>query len=158
MFKLLVISCLVACAYGNSAGAPEDSCDDMTPKHPADPQKSPFPYKVTVNRNQVRAGENVEITVGGGRTFKGFLLQVRGGNKAVGQFQNGGGDKYWKTIKCHDNDKSTATHKNATEKKNLKLIWKAPSAPGKYTVYATVAQDGGTFWAYHPTETINVVA
>ncbi|KAF2904323.1 hypothetical protein ILUMI_01851 [Ignelater luminosus] len=88
---------------GYSGGAPVEVCDDMTPKHPVDPQKSSFPYTVTVSQSEVKAGEKVQITINGAKekSFKGFLLEVRSGDKAVGSFSIPDTDKYAKGIDCH---------------------------------------------------------
>lgn len=93
----------VTTVYGYSGGAPVEVCDDMTPKHPVDPQKSSFPYTVTVSQSEVKAGEKVQITVKAAKekSFKGFLLQVRNGDKAVGSFSIPDTDKYAKAINCH---------------------------------------------------------
>jgi hypothetical protein len=152
---LIVISAIVATAWGYSAGAPESVCDDMTPKHPVEPQKSPLPYTISVSKKEAKGGEIVDITIGG-KTFKGFLVQVRNGDKAVGSFQIPDTDKYSKPINCHGTNGSGATHKNAVEKKDLVLKWKAPEASGNYQVYVTVAEDGGTFWAGQPTQKIKI--
>jgi hypothetical protein len=147
---LIVISAIVATAWGYSAGAPESVCDDMTPKHPVEPQKSPLPYTISVSKKEAKGGEVVDITIGG-KTFKGFLVQVRNGDKAVGSFQIPDTDKYSKPINCHGTNgvsidrkkerrrlssllQSGATHKNAVEKKDLVLKWKAPEASGNYQV------------------------
>ncbi|VEN39080.1 unnamed protein product [Callosobruchus maculatus] len=146
----------VSYAYGYSAGAPESVCEDMLPKHPVDAQKTKMPYKISVSKNQVKGGDAVDITIGG-KTFKGFFLQVRDDKgKPVGEFQIPANDKYAKSVNCHNSKTNAATHKNATDKKDFKLTWKAPGSPGKYTVYATVAEDGGTFWVKKPTEVISV--
>ncbi|XP_019878453.1 putative defense protein Hdd11 [Aethina tumida] len=157
MAKLIILTVLavVSGAWCYSAGAPESVCDDMTPKHPVEPQKSKLPYTVSVNKKEVNAGDVVEITVGG-KPFKGVLLQVREGNKAVGSFLIPDDDKYTKAITCHGNKGSAATHKNSTDKKDLVFKWKAPQASGNYVVYLTAAQDGGVFWVAKPTQTIKV--
>ncbi|KAG5883230.1 hypothetical protein JTB14_011422 [Gonioctena quinquepunctata] len=152
---IIVLLSTIACSHAFSGGAPVGTCDDMTPKHPVDPQKSPLPYKISVSKNEIKAGDAVDIVISG-KQFKGFLLQVRKGDKAVGQFQIPDNDKYAKAITCHGANKSGATHKNSEAKNNFKLTWKAPKETGKYTVYATVAEDGGTFWARKPTELISV--
>lgn len=97
---LIVISAVVATAWGYSAGAPESVCDDMIPKHPVLPQKSPLPYTISVSKKEAKAGEIVDITIGG-KPFKGFLVQVRNGKNAVGSFQIPDSDKYAKVINCH---------------------------------------------------------
>lgn len=155
MAKLIILTVLavVSGAWCYSAGAPESVCDDMTPKHPVEPQKSKLPYTVSVNKKEVNVGDVVEITVGG-KPFKGVLLQVREGNKAVGSFLIPDDDKYTKAITCHGNKgvssnnlfnfcgsiwlfllfQSAATHKNSTDKKDLVFKWKAPQASGNYVV------------------------
>ncbi|XP_060517207.1 putative defense protein Hdd11 [Cylas formicarius] len=159
MNKVIAITTLLSLAgavWGYSGGAPESVCGDMIPKHPADPQKSPFPYKVTVDNGLVKPGQEVKITVTG-KPFKGFIIQVRDANqKAVGSFLIPADDKFMKAINCHTNKGSAATHKNSTDKSDITLVWKAPEAAGKYTVTATIAQDGATFWTAKPTEVINV--
>ncbi|KAJ3654239.1 hypothetical protein Zmor_013438 [Zophobas morio] len=152
---LVVVSALVATSWGYSAGAPESVCDDMTPKHPVDPQKPPLPYTIAVSKKEAKAGEVVEITIGG-KPFKGFLLQVRNGDKAVGSFDIADTDKYAKAINCHGTAGSAATHKNAVDKNNLVLKWKAPEGSGNYQIFVTVAEDGGTFWAAQPSQKIKI--
>lgn len=95
-----VILAFIAYTKAYSGGAPEGVCEDMTPKHPAPPQTSKFPYTITVNKKEVKAGEQVEITISGGQPFKGFLLQVRDGDKPVGSFDIPATNKYAKTINC----------------------------------------------------------
>lgn len=98
-FAVLALSAVTVRGY--SGGAPEGVCDDMTPKHPVAPQTSRFPYTVSVNKKEVKAGDNIEITISGGAPFKGYFLQVRDGDKAVGTFEIPATDKYSKAISCH---------------------------------------------------------
>lgn len=97
---LSVFLAVVSIAWGYSGGAPESVCEDMTPKHPATPQISRFPYTISVSKKEVKVREKVEISVSGGKPFKGFLLQVRDGDKPVGSFQIADTDRYAKTINC----------------------------------------------------------
>lgn len=112
MFKsaLVVFASLVALGWGYSAGAPETVCDDMTPKHPVEPQKSVLPYTVSVSKKEAKQGETIDITISG-KSFKGYLVQVRNGNKAVGSFVIPETDRYSKTINCHGG-KSVSTFIN----------------------------------------------
>lgn len=99
--NVAVILALIATARAYSGGAPEGVCEDMTPKHPAPPQTSRFPYTVSANKKEVKTGEELEITISGGKPFKGFLVQVRDGdNKPVGNFKIADTDKFAKTINC----------------------------------------------------------
>lgn len=96
----VIFSAMVAVAWGYSAGAPEAVCDDMTPKHPVEPKKTPLPYKISVDRKEAKSGEIVKITIGG-KAFKGYFVQVRKGNKAVGSFVIPDTDKFSKIVNCH---------------------------------------------------------
>lgn len=97
---LFAILAVISGARAYSGGAPESVCEDMTPKHPAPPRTTPFPYTVSVNNKEIKAGDQVEITISGGNPFKGFLMQVRDGDKPVGTFKIPDTDKYAKTINC----------------------------------------------------------
>lgn len=94
------ILAVITGAHAYSGGAPEAVCEDMTPKHPAPPQTSKFPYTISVSNKEIKSGDEVEITISGGNSFKGFLLQVRDGDKPVGSFKIPDTDKYAKTINC----------------------------------------------------------
>lgn len=150
----LALASIVALTHAYSGGAPVDVCEDMTPKHPAAPQKSKMPYKVTVNSEAVSAGGVVKITVSGRGGFKGFLAQVRKNNEPVGKFLVSDDDKFIKTINCGKGEQviferfrqfvdfllpglkqifplpaiqNAATHKNSEVKNNLSLNWQAPA-------------------------------
>ncbi|KAI4466463.1 cytochrome b561/ferric reductase transmembrane [Holotrichia oblita] len=153
---VLIVTVSTATAY--SGGAPTDTCEDMTPKHPSPPQSDKtFPYKVSLNSNEIKSGEKAEITISGG-DFKGFLLEVRDEDKPVGTFDIPDHHRYAKAIGC-SGKRSAATHKNSATKKDLTLEWKPPrGAKGKdYTVYVTVARDGDTYWVHQPTENLKIV-
>lgn len=98
--SFLTVLCAISGAWAYSGGAPEAVCEDMTPKHPAPPQTSRFPYTISVSNKEIKSGDEVEITISGGNPFKGFLAQVRDGDKPVGSFKIPDTDKYAKTINC----------------------------------------------------------
>lgn len=112
MKVVVFVTCLavtIAIANGYSGGAPVEVCSDMKPQHPVDPQKSAFPYSVTANKKDVKAGDKVDFVIGGGN-FKGFLLQVRNSeNKAVGSFDVADTDRFVKTINCHKSENVSQT-------------------------------------------------
>lgn len=99
-YYFAVILALTSYVRAYSGGAPEGVCEDMTPKHPAPPQTSSFPYTVSVSKKEIKSSDEVEITISGGQPFKGFLVQVRDGDKPVGSFKIPATDKYAKTINC----------------------------------------------------------
>lgn len=100
-FQLLAILAVVTSTCAYSGGAPESTCDDMTPKHPVDPKSTEFPYEIQISKKKISPGDIVEITIGKDKVFKGYLLQVRKGDKAVGQFIISDDDKFSKILPCH---------------------------------------------------------
>lgn len=46
---IATILAVLACAHGYSSGAPSSACENMTPGHPASPQKSQSPYVITTS-------------------------------------------------------------------------------------------------------------
>ncbi|XP_045471610.1 putative defense protein Hdd11 [Harmonia axyridis] len=149
MHKLACFAILLSaatCTWAYSSGAPTAVCDDMTPKHPFDPQTSALPYTVSISKKTVKPGEETDITISG-KDFKGFLVEVRKGDKAVGSFLVDSKDKDIQALKCHGSSNSAATHSNASVRKSITLKWKAPQEKGELHVLATVAADGAVFWA-----------
>ncbi|XP_065164061.1 putative defense protein Hdd11 isoform X2 [Atheta coriaria] len=155
----LVLTLCVA-VHANSNGGSETCCVDMVPKHPVDAQSSPFAktgYKVSVDKEKISDGGEAKITVSGERPFKGYLLQVRDGETAIGTFDIAANDGHSKTINCFTKEKNMATHNNANDKKSVSVTWKPPKGVKKtYTVYVTVAENGGVFWVRQPTAKITV--
>ncbi|KAK9872293.1 hypothetical protein WA026_017095 [Henosepilachna vigintioctopunctata] len=149
---LFVLS-VATCAMAYSDGAPAEVCDDMTPKHPFEPRKDKFPYTVAISKTSLASGQETDITISG-KDFKGFFVQVRKGNKAVGTFTTN--PKEVRGVKCHGTANSAATHSNASVKKSITLKWKAPQEKGELEVYATVAENGEIFWAKHKVGKITV--
>ncbi|CAG9826147.1 unnamed protein product [Diabrotica balteata] len=127
----------------------------MIPKHPFTPQTSQIPYKFGFNKDKIKAGEKVDITITG--TFKGLLLEVREGDNAVGEWVVADTDPDFRTLNCHGNNNTALTHKNAHYKSNVNLTWKAPNKVGKYILYATIGTTVESFWAHEAIKLINVV-
>lgn len=101
-FAFILSAATTVWAY--SSGAPTTVCDDMTPKHPFEPQASELPYTVSISKKTLKPGEDTEITISG-KEFKGFLVQVRKGDKAVGSFDIDSKDKDSKALTCHGSAK-----------------------------------------------------
>ncbi|KAF5297664.1 hypothetical protein FQA39_LY11995 [Lamprigera yunnana] len=153
-FFLLFVSPI----YANSTGAPEDACEDMKPQHGPDPQPSSFPYRVTVSKKDVKQGENIQITISGAKEkqFKGFMVQVREKNNAVGTFLIPSEDELAQVLQCKSKNVA-ATHKSSDLKDSVALTWMAPTKyKGKLTVYVSVAKTGAVFWAAHPTNELYI--
>lgn len=104
LVHFVLLSSIISLTVAYSGGAPEAVCEDMTPKHPAPPQTSRFPYTVSVDKQELRGPKDkLHITISDHKPFKGFLLQVRDGDKAIGQFEISDTDKFAKTITCFGN-------------------------------------------------------
>ncbi|GLG95737.1 Defense protein l(2)34Fc [Gryllus bimaculatus] len=155
--RQLALACAAACALllacqvqGYAKGAPEGSCGDMVPQHGVDPQKSPSPYTLT----PVKAKDgSVSLTLKGGKTFKGFLVQGRDASgKAVGSFKVTPGAR---TVDCTGpNSASGATHSGPEEKSSVSLTWEPKGVSGPITFWYTVAHNGGEFWVAQKTQSV----
>jgi len=133
--SLLGLLCLfhTTSAYQNGAPDSAEICEKLSPKHGVDPQTSPSPYSVNVNRNSLNGGEKLTITLQAPSEsyFKGFLVSVKkaGDAKApVGKFDiSGEQNRTGKSLKCFGLPKSAATHIDGSEKKQVSLDWIAPN-------------------------------
>lgn len=100
----IFVACIaVPSAWAYSAGAPPTACDDMTPQHGVDPQKSAAPYKLELSTNRIRSNGEIELELRGkgkGDLIKGFLVQARVGNQPIGQFKVAPNNKQVQTISC----------------------------------------------------------
>lgn len=93
---LLAVLATVTVVTGYGAGAPKEACGDMIPQHHTDPQTTPFPYRLSVSKKGIKGGEKVTVTISAGgkyKDFKGFFVQARVGDSAVGQFDPAPGVK-----------------------------------------------------------------
>lgn len=178
IFVALLATIKVVSGYG--AGAPKEACGDMIPQHHTPPQTSPFPYKITVNKKIIRAGESVQVSITSGgsvKDFKGFFIQGRVGDRPVGKFSETPGVKL---VDCGNSRgvssyeqlpllsifmyfnlfsilQTGATHTKADSKDKIVLTWTAPpnlSETVKFRV--TVAKDGGTFWVGHQSTPLQI--
>lgn len=125
---LTLIGVFATRVSGYAGGAPnsEAICQDLTPKHGVDAQSSASPYKLTLDKTEVKPGQEVKLTISGnGVTFKGFLVQGRkvgseGPSSPVGKFiavQNAGESQ---PLNCGNIVGSSITHTNNKEKTSKK--------------------------------------
>lgn len=125
---------------GYQSGAPNspEICEKLTPKHGVDPQTTASPYKLSLDKTQVKPGQEVKLTISGNDAiFKGFLVQGRkigadGPVGPVGKFvavKNTGDSQ---PLNCADIVGSSITHTNNNEKKTITLTWVAPEQKGSY--------------------------
>ncbi|XP_053695464.1 putative defense protein Hdd11 [Sabethes cyaneus] len=144
-----------------SAGAPADACGDMIPQHHTDPQSSAAPYKILLEKKQIKSGEAVTVTVQGNSakdTIKGLLCQARVGETPVGSFDVAPDNKYIQTLNCGKSNKSAVTHKKiATPPKSISFNWVAPKGLSENVrMTCTIALNGGVFWVKEQSSALKV--
>ncbi|XP_075992059.1 reeler domain-containing lethal (2) 34Fc [Anticarsia gemmatalis] len=149
-YVVLAIALVGANAY--SSGAPESVCQDMVPKHPVPPQKTPPPYTVTTSTKVVKAGTPMEVVVSGKapeNTIRGLLLQARAGDKIVGKFTLAPNDPFAKLLNCGEPG-NAITHKKHDEKydkQSVAFTWTPPAGFNEEIKFrATIAYNGAVFW------------
>ncbi|CRL00397.1 CLUMA_CG013664, isoform A [Clunio marinus] len=163
-FKLFVVLVAVGIpmmVQGYSSGAPAEECSTMTPRHGVEPQTGPSPYDIILDKNNIRAGETVGITIRGRSnddTFKGLLVQARVGDTPIGSFDVSPSRQYIQTLSCGNGRNNAVTHKKIDQGVHeVKLYWIAPSKLAeRVNFYFTVAKNGGVFWVAQKSETLNV--
>ncbi|KAJ6649690.1 putative defense protein Hdd11-like [Pseudolycoriella hygida] len=151
--KVLFI-CLTTIAAANafSAGAPDLACFDMVPQHHVDPQSSKSPYLVKLSKNQLKSGDQVDVTIHGLKqsdTIKGFMMQARVGDTPVGKWLVKKNDSYGQPLSCGKGIDNAVTHKkiDGDGPNSLTFTWQAPpDLEAHVTFRATVALNGGVFW------------
>ncbi|XP_062545744.1 putative defense protein Hdd11-like [Armigeres subalbatus] len=147
----LTVALCATPALSFSAGAPNTACGDMIPQHHTDPQKSAAPYKILLDKKQIKSGEGVTITVQGNTpkdTIKGLLCQARVGETAVGSFDVPPNNNYIQSLDCGNSKKSAVTHKKITTAPNsISFNWVAPRGLSENVkMTCTIALNGGVFW------------
>ncbi|XP_045458717.1 putative defense protein Hdd11-like [Melitaea cinxia] len=149
---IATILAVVAYAHGYSSGAPPSTCQNMTPGHPASPQKSQSPYVITTSTKEVKAGHSMTVTISGktaNDTIRGLMVQARVGNKIVGTFDVDPKDPLITTMKCTA-DGDTVTHKShdySYDRQTVTLKWNAPADLNDVIVFrATIVLNGAVFW------------
>lgn len=103
LFVALVALGIPLMVQGYSQGAPSSECTSMTPQHHVEAQRGAFPYTITINKNKIRAGETVEVTIKGKKSddnFKGLLVQARVGQTPIGQFDVSPSKQYIQLLDC----------------------------------------------------------
>ncbi|XP_072936368.1 putative defense protein Hdd11 [Epargyreus clarus] len=147
----VVVAMAVAAVQGYGDGAPESACQDMIPRHPVSPQKSPAPYIITTSTKVVKAGTPMEVVISGkssADTIRGLMLQARAGDKPVGTFQISPNDPF-KLLKCSAAG-DTVTHKRhdpKDDKQSVTFTWTPPANLNEEVKFrATIAYNGAVFW------------
>lgn len=101
---ILFLYSFVISTWAYPSGAPPNLvCDTMSVKHdPYESQTSDLPYTVTIDKKTVQPSGETDITISG-KDFKGFFVQVRRGDKAVGSFVTDSEDGEYQAMTCHNN-------------------------------------------------------
>ncbi|PSN41753.1 hypothetical protein C0J52_08860 [Blattella germanica] len=122
---LLLLVTVPAVIYGYKSGAPDTVCDSMEPNHGTTAQTSASPYSIKVSPKSIKAGQQVTVTITGNNAnpIKGFFVQGRVGNKAVGSFKAQSGVKL---VDCGNVVASGASHSSNEERTSVTLTWTAP--------------------------------
>ncbi|XP_059477369.1 putative defense protein Hdd11-like isoform X2 [Neocloeon triangulifer] len=158
VFAVALFTGLVALAAGYGGGAPEGACGDMVPQHHTPPQTSASPFAIDINRNTVKPKGKVYVTLSAkeGDSFKGFFIQARVGDTAVGKFDPADGVKL---VNCGNGVATGATHENSQAKTKVTVAWEAPPELSENVIFTvTTARDGGTFWVAQKAAPLKVQA
>lgn len=127
-----------------SAGAPAAVCKTMEPGHGRDPQTSPLPYVIKLDKTSVKGGQPIHVTLSSSSQakFHGFFAlgalaqpqsnSYRETEKAYGKLQTE--DKQLKYVKCQDTPKSALTHANSNPKDVVEFDWVAPNQDGEFVI------------------------
>ncbi|XP_058446837.1 putative defense protein Hdd11 [Malaya genurostris] len=158
---MAVVAVCTVPALSFSAGAPTGACGDLIPQHHTDPQKTPAPYTIQLNKNKVKSGEGMTVTVKGNTakdTIKGLLCQARSGETPVGSFDVPPNNNFIQTLDCGNTKKSAVTHKKMTsDPKEISFNWVAPRGfSGDIRMTCTIALNGGVFWVKEQSAALKV--
>jgi hypothetical protein len=135
---------------GYSHGAPDSKpiCTSMIPGHGVEPQTSPLPYLIKLDKTSVNGGENVQVTLSSlessGRPIKGFLVLARKEDykketTPQGEFisevkSSSSAPSLARITDCSEVTGSSMTHMDSSPKKQVVLNWQAPNVDGKYRI------------------------
>ena len=134
---------------GFSGGAPDSAgiCNSMLPAHGAQPQTSPIPYEIKLDKRSVSGGDKVVVTLlakNADEPFKGFLVlgrkkDFKKDTSVFGTFSkelkaNQADEDKAQLRNCGDKQSSTATHTAEEGKKKVELEWEAPNEDGEYVI------------------------
>ncbi|XP_043240209.1 putative defense protein 3 [Amphibalanus amphitrite] len=151
----LLLLLLSSGCQGRSNGAPNDACEDMTPRHQGIRPQAPesFPYQLQVTPRTVQPGGRVTLTIrpsdSSTADIEGFFVQARNANTVsaapLGQFVEI--DDQQRAVDC-GGTATAVTHSNSGPKQRVAVTWQAPAGLDSDVVFlVTVVQELDTFWA-----------
>ncbi|CAG0921479.1 unnamed protein product [Notodromas monacha] len=105
---LATLAILTAPVSPYSMGAPPAAaCGDGVPRHGPSPQKSPAPFRISVNADEVDSGNSLSVQLAAaddGEPFIGFLLQAKNSTNGVlsGQFLRENDNDVYLFLNCDE--------------------------------------------------------
>lgn len=137
--KLTILSICLQIALCFPDGAPTQACEDMTPLHGLNqPRPEEMPVDIILERNVIRAGELISVslrarndTMFGPLLFRGFMVQAKiagagtvpGRNTGTFELTDGARHVVCPTLAVN----SVVTHTSNNEKGYIQLLWRAPA-------------------------------
>lgn len=118
----------------------------------AHPSMDPSPYTISTDKNTVRVGESLTVTVKGINdtvTFAGFLVQARKDDKILGKFRVT--DDAAKTMNCSGLDDSV-THTGKGQRsqwplQKISFMWQPPeNYHGEVKFRLSIVESYRIFW------------
>lgn len=154
--SLLLVAWLVYMIKARPEGVPGDACETMDPGHGSEPQTTPCPYRLYLNKYDIYQNQKVMFTIEAppDRKIRGFMVQARDfEQKPIGEFVITATDM--KTIDCGEGQRNTASHTSSDPKDKVQMVWKPPEDyTGTVTFFATVAENRTTYWVRQPAEKV----
>ncbi|WAR02266.1 FRRS1-like protein [Mya arenaria] len=148
---LVLLSLLLLQAHkaeGFASGPPSYVCDSMSPNHRQAAQTGISPYQINFSKNTYTPNEQIQVTLSGSATFRGFMIQPR--------LQNSASTSTYGTITPDDavntnnpcSEKAALAHKNKIIFRTpVSFVWTAPSFDvGNIVFLYTVVEVMETFW------------
>ncbi|XP_064601139.1 ferric-chelate reductase 1-like [Liolophura sinensis] len=136
-----------------SEGAPSGTCLTMFPKHDlAEKMSTTCPFTIRLSSETYTPSQEITVFIEGSaeKTFKGFQIRahrVKGDTETIMGTFTDFPDEYLKTLSCFGELHNMLTHKDAVDKGNLTLTWKAPDVPvGDLVFTATILTTFAEFW------------
>jgi hypothetical protein len=144
---ILFLSIRESQSFGGGAPANPTVCSSMTPEHHTNPQTSPCPYIIEVEKTEVIGGQPLQIRLRSAdrRTpFKGFLVMGQKYTDAVNSADIPEGKLEFsaskesrsiaKLVRCGGKPDSSMTHKNSQNKNEVTFLWTPPNEDGDYLI------------------------
>ncbi|RXG68320.1 putative defense protein 3 [Armadillidium vulgare] len=145
MFGVMLVGLRSSFAY--NSGAPEQTCDSMTPGHtPFQPQVTTSPFTLNAFKTGVPGEVTIELRSRDNQPFKGFMLKafrpgLNGDVRHLGEFVNF--HDFANKVECPL--EQVLTHWNSQPKTELKFTWNAKEN-GNIQFRATVVQAYDIFY------------